>query len=105
MNLPLNIDIQQILLHMLNFVILFAVLYFLLYKPVKKFIDDREAEYKKAADEAKGKLEKADKALSGLDAALADKRPPPKRNVPICCRRRKSSIMKRSPTPKRERRP
>ena len=74
MNLPLNIDIQQILLHMLNFVILFAVLYFLLYKPVKKFIDDREAEYKKAADEAKNKLEQANKALSSLDDDLAEKR-------------------------------
>lgn len=71
--MPLNIDIQQILLHMLNFVILFAVLYFLLYKPVKKFIDDREEEYKKASDEAKGKLDKANEALSTLDAAIAEK--------------------------------
>ena len=71
--MPLNIDFQQILLHMLNFVILFAVLYFLLYKPVKKFIDDRESEYKKASDEAKGKLEKADKAISELDEKLSEK--------------------------------
>ena len=34
--LPLNIDIQQILLHMLNFVILAGGLYFILYAPVKK---------------------------------------------------------------------
>lgn len=58
---------------MLNFVILFAVLYFLLYKPVKKFMDDREAEYKKASDEAKKKLETADKALSELDETIAQK--------------------------------
>ena len=32
MNIPLNIDWQQILLHVLNFVILFGGLYFLLYK-------------------------------------------------------------------------
>ena len=71
--MPLNIDIQQILLHMLNFVILFAALWFLLYKPVKKFIDDREAAYKKTSDEAEAKMKKADEALSGLSAALAEK--------------------------------
>ena len=36
--MPLNIDWQQILLHLLNFVILAGGLYFLLYKPVKNFM-------------------------------------------------------------------
>lgn len=58
---------------MLNFTILFAVLYFLLYKPVKKFMDDREAEYKKDSEEAKGKLKMAEDALNGLDAKLSEK--------------------------------
>ncbi len=71
--MPLNIDIQQILLHMLNFVILFAVLYFLLYKPVKKFMDDREEKYRKSAEEAEAKLKKADEAMAGLDASIAEK--------------------------------
>ena len=31
--MPLNINLQQILLHALNFVILFGAMYFLLYKP------------------------------------------------------------------------
>ena len=44
MNIPLNIDWQQILLHVLNFVILFGGLYFLLYKPVKNFMAKREAQ-------------------------------------------------------------
>lgn len=43
--MPLNIDWQQILLHIFNFTILFFALYFLLYKPVKKFMDDRQAYY------------------------------------------------------------
>ena len=43
MSLPLNIDFQQILLHMLNIVLLFGGLYLLLYKPVKKFMDERAA--------------------------------------------------------------
>ena len=39
--MPLNIDWQQILLHLLNFVILFAGRWLLLYKPVKKFMNGR----------------------------------------------------------------
>ena len=41
--MPLNINLQQILLHALNFVILFGAMYFLLYKPVKSFMDSRKA--------------------------------------------------------------
>lgn len=51
--MPLNIDWQQILLHLLNFVILAGGLYFLLYKPVEDFISKREAYYtdrQKASD-------------------------------------------------------
>ena len=47
MNAPLNIDITQILLHLLNFVILAGALTLILYKPVKKFIDERRAHYEK----------------------------------------------------------
>ncbi len=71
--MPLNIDLQQILLHMLNFVILFAALWFLLYKPVKKFMDDREASYKKDRDLAAEKLKTASDALDNLDAELKKK--------------------------------
>lgn len=35
MNIPLNIDWQQILLHLFNFAILVGGLYLLLYNPVK----------------------------------------------------------------------
>lgn len=57
--MPLNIDWQQILLHLLNFVILFAILYFLLYKPVKDFMQKRMDYYKNLDEEAKNNLEKA----------------------------------------------
>ena len=60
MNVPLNIDWQQILLHLLNFVVLFAILYFLLYDPVKKFMDKRCEHYKSMDDEAKLNLQKAE---------------------------------------------
>ena len=50
--MPLNIDWQQILLHLLNFAILAGGLYFLLYKPVKDFMAKREQHYKEFDDHA-----------------------------------------------------
>ena len=61
MNIPLNIDWQQILLHVLNFVILFGGLYFLLYKPVKNFMAKREAHYAEMAQKAQSELDSAEK--------------------------------------------
>ncbi|MCM1568447.1 MAG: ATP synthase F0 subunit B [Roseburia sp.] len=60
MNLPLNIDLQQIFLHLFNFVILAGGLYLLLYKPVKDFMDKRAAYYENLDKEAKAKLEEAE---------------------------------------------
>ncbi len=75
----LGIDIQQILLHLLNFVILFVGLYVLLYGPVKAFIEKRNAEYKKIDDDAEEKLANATKLeaeykekLSGAENEIAD---------------------------------
>ncbi len=59
MNLPLNIDWQQILLHLGNFALLSLGLYLLLYKPVKSFMDKRTEAIEKQADEAKSKLDEA----------------------------------------------
>ncbi len=59
--MPLNIDLQQILLHLFNFVVLFAILYFLLYKPVKQFMDNRTEYYKKLEDEANANLAESEK--------------------------------------------
>ena len=63
MNIPLNIDWQQILLHLLNFAILAGGLYFLLYAPVKKFMDKREAHYASLAEEANKKLASAEELV------------------------------------------
>ena len=60
MSLPLNIDWQQILLHMLNLVLLFGGLYLILYKPVKKFMDERAAKYRQMNVEADRKLAEAE---------------------------------------------
>ena len=61
MNIPLNIDWQQILLHLLNFVILAGGLYFLLYKPVKNFMNKRTSYYEAMDAEAKAKVPSAQK--------------------------------------------
>ena len=50
--MPLNIDWQQILLHLLNFTILAGGLYFLLYKPVKNFMAKREQHYRELHEKA-----------------------------------------------------
>ena len=71
MNIPLNIDWQQILLHLFNFVLLFAILYFLLYKPVKQFMDKRIEYYNKMDGDAKAKLEDAEKAKAAYLQKLA----------------------------------
>ena len=67
--MPLNIDLKKILLHMFNFVLLFGIAYFLLYSPIKKFMDKRAAEYKEMDDEAK-------KALEDAEATKKDGFPP-----------------------------
>lgn len=81
MNIPLNIDWQQIILHLLNFVILFGVLYFLLYNPVKNFMQQRENHYKDMDDEANKNLAEAKSAkeeyiqkLNSIDEEIEAKR-------------------------------
>ena len=61
MNIPLNIDWQQILLHLFNFTLLAGGLYFLLFKPVKDFMEKRAAHYQEMEDEAAKKIETAKK--------------------------------------------
>jgi F-type H+-transporting ATPase subunit b len=76
-NLPLGLDGMKILLHLFNFLLLMIGVTFLVYKPVKKFIEKRQNEIKeqydsneKAKKEAeelhslyKEKLEKADSEI------------------------------------------
>ena len=57
--MPLNIDFQQILLHWMNLAILTWGLYVLLYKPVKQFMDKREAHYQELERQAADKLAQA----------------------------------------------
>lgn len=71
MNIPLNIDWQQILLHLLNFAILAGGLYLLLYKPVKAFMAKREGWYQQQADAAEKTRQEAE-ALKAAAQAQTD---------------------------------
>ncbi len=70
MNVPLNIDWQQILLHLLNFSILTLGMYLLLYKPVKSFMEERARHYETLDIEANKKLEEAGKLESSYNKRL-----------------------------------
>ncbi len=80
-NIPLNIDWQQILLHLFNFSILVGGLYLLLFKPVKSFMDKRTKHYQDM-ESAAVEREKATRELeasmqqrqAALDAELDEKR-------------------------------
>ena len=72
MSLPLNIDLQQILLHLLNFVVLFGILYFLLYSPVKKFMDQRIDHYKEMDEKARRDSAEAEQSKTEYNNKLAD---------------------------------
>lgn len=70
--IPLNIDWQQILLHFFNFALLAAGLYFLLYAPVKKFMDQRTAHYEAMDKEAEDKLKEAKDIKATYEQQLAN---------------------------------
>lgn len=68
-DMPLGLNVIEILLHIFNFIILIVAVRFLLYKPIKKFMDkraqgyaDEEADYARKKEEAeKMKAEAEDK--------------------------------------------
>lgn len=68
--MPLNIDWQQILLHWMNLAILICGLYFLLYKPVKKFMAKREEYYRDMENQTAGKLAEAEELKAACQAKL-----------------------------------
>ena len=70
--LPLNVDWQQILLHLFNFTILFGLLYILLYNPVKKFMTNREQQYEEMDRKANEELAAAEKSRQEYDTKLKD---------------------------------
>ena len=81
MKLPLNIDWQQILLHLFNFAILGGGLYLLLYRPVKQFMERRQTHYEDLYRQAEQDRARAERLreeyqarLDQADAAIARKK-------------------------------
>ena len=68
---PLNFAPQQVLLHWLNLVILVGGLYFILYKPVKKFIAKREEHYRELDQQAEDKIAQAEQLQVQYSEKLA----------------------------------
>ena len=68
--MPLNINLQQILLHWMNLSILTGGLYFLLFKPVKQFMDKRAAYYQQLEEQASDKLAQAERLKAEAQAKL-----------------------------------
>ena len=68
--MPLNIDLQQILLHWMNLVILVGGLYFILFKPVKAFMEKREAYFREKDEQAEAKLAEAQRIQAEYQAKL-----------------------------------
>ncbi len=68
--MPLNIDLQQILLHWMNVVILVGGLYFILFKPVKAFMEKREAYFREKDEQAEAKLAEAQRIQAEYQAKL-----------------------------------
>ena len=68
--MPLNIDLQQILLHWMNLAILTGGLYLLLYKPVKDFMTKREEHYRQLDEQAAEKLAQAERVQAEYQARL-----------------------------------
>ncbi len=66
----MNIDWQLILLHWMNLAILTGGLYFLLFKPVKQFMEKREAHYRELERQAADKLAQAEQLRADCRAKL-----------------------------------
>ena len=77
----LGLSLTKFLLHLLNFAILFTALWFILYKPVMKFIRERQERVEGPKREAEENLKASEQAreaaedrLRTLDEELSDKR-------------------------------
>ena len=66
----LGLDLISILSHLVNIVVLFLVLKFLLYKPVKKFMENRDNGYTQREEDTANKEKKANALKDKYDNQL-----------------------------------
>ncbi len=72
MNIPLNIDFLQILLHLLNFVILAGGLSLLLFDPIQKFLKERAEKLAEVQEENRKAAEENEKLKAEYEQRLQD---------------------------------
>lgn len=70
--MPLNIDLLQILLHMLNFVILAGGLSFLLFKPVSRFLEQRREQFAEAEKKNRESAEENERIRAEYERRIQD---------------------------------
>ncbi len=70
--MPLNIDFFQILLHVFNFLILAGGLVFFLFKPVNKFLEERQSYFENAELEIKKRNEESQRLKSEYETKLSE---------------------------------
>lgn len=70
--LPLGIDPVKIGVHLLNFFLLFGGLTLLLYKPIKKFINNRQEIIKKQFEESEAEKQKAKELIDEYNKKVSD---------------------------------
>lgn len=70
--MPLNINVVQILLHMLNFVILAGGLTLILFKPVSKFLAERKEYFEKIEKENAEKAEENERLKAEYETKLVE---------------------------------
>lgn len=92
--IPLNIDWQQILLHLLNFLILAVVLTLLIYRPVKRFLEKRKKHYEDRENDIEEKRQNAEEMqseyehrLSGVEDEITYRREAARREAEEAARR------------------
>ena len=88
----LGLSLTKFLLHLLNFAILFAAMWLILYKPVMKFIRERQARLAKEQQDTAENLRAAEEArkteeekLLTLDAEIEKKRAEAEREIALKC--------------------
>lgn len=68
--LPLGLNLTEILLHLLNFAILMIGMYLLLFKPIKKGIEKRKQKYADRENDTAQKLTEANKLKSDYEEKI-----------------------------------
>lgn len=68
----LGLNLWNVLFHLINFILLLILIRILLYKPVKKFMDNRTAKYQAQKEEADKLNAEAKANIERTDTLLAD---------------------------------